>query len=75
MKVTNLQTSNMDLTNQEESLEVVIKLKPLDHPFHAPPHPPPKGFLHITPHRGFLAGKNYFFSSIGIGVFCGSGST
>ena len=70
-----LQTSNMDLPNLEESMEVVIKLKPLDHPFHAPPHPPPQGFFAYYPHRGFSAGKNYFFSSIGIVVFWGSGST
>ena len=39
------------------------------------PTTPPQGFFAYYPHRGFSAGKNYFFSSIGIGVFCGSGST
>ena len=39
------------------------------------PTTPPHGFFAYYPHRGFSAGKNYFFSPMGIGVFWGSGST
>lgn len=62
MRVTNLQTSNMDLPNLEESMEVVLKLKPLEHPFHATT---PKGFLHITPIGVFRQVKIIFFSQVG----------